>query len=467
MLTQVVSVVLFSVLSITVVSFAKNYIPEKLDINFGFMAFIGVAVTCAYYYYFCTILNFSEIFISIPIALTLGFCVLHPVIALSNLVCYLILRPWELLEREDLAVLPRTFLLLFIISLILNFYQTGRLRINFGKQQLLIIALGLWVFLSTVFTGNASNLQSYYFENYFKSIVVAIFIFQAIRTEEDYDLLSNSLVTSVFGLALFALVYTYFIAHTERLEGRGAVSNTNDLAAMLILVVPLSLKSILRRKFVAHEWVFSLALILTLALGVYKAQSRASYIAILFMGITYFIYVFRARKKMILTMIGVTIVSLGVLSQLNLGRDTGDLEESKQNRIGYWKAGMAMAVRHPLLGVGYTEYPRNFGVYGVANLTEGAHRTAHSSWILLISEAGVPALTLMLVLFFQAAVRAWALFPKAPELLLMIVGYGVCMTFLSHSYTLYPYIILGMVFTYPYKEPALQPVGDSNENPVA
>ena len=125
-----------------------------------------------------------------------------------------------------------------------------------------------------------------------------------------------------------------------------------------------------------------------------------------------------------------------------------------------------MAIRSPLLGVGYTMFPSKYGEYGAASFTESGKRTAHNSWILLVSEAGFPALTLLLVLFAQSAIRAWKLFPRAPELLLVVVGYGVCMTFLSHTYVLYPYILFGLIFTYPYKEET-KAAGASHENPVA
>ncbi|MES2802063.1 MAG: O-antigen ligase family protein [Bdellovibrionota bacterium] len=461
--SQLLTAILFSILSITVVSFVKHYLPEKIDTSFVVMSLLATSVTVCYFAYFCTVLPYSQVFVGLAIALALGFCLMHPAIALANMVSYLILRPWELLENVDLAVLPRTFLLLFLISLIFNFYQSKRVRLNLSKQQFLIIALGAWVFLSTVFSGNVVESQTYYFDNYFKSIIVAVFIFQTIQTEEDYRLVTNSIVTGVLGVSVFALVYTYFIAGADRLEGRGAVQNANDLAALLIFIVPLSLRSILKRKLVIPEWIMSVVLVSIMALGVYKAQSRASYISIMLMGMAFVVYQFRHRRSMLIKLGILAVVGFVGLSQLSLGRESSDLDESRMNRLGYWKAGIAMAVRHPVLGVGYTEFAKKFTHYGVADFTEGTHRTAHSSWILLVSEAGFPALILMLVLMYQAAVRAWNLFPQAPELLLMVVGYGVCMTFLSHTYILYPYILLGLIFTYPFNDGK----GVSNENPLA
>lgn len=465
-IVQLFAATLFTILSLNILSFVKHYLPDKIDTNFIVMTILGVAISGSYFYYFSTVLPYSQIFVNIAISLTLGFSIMHPVIALSTLISYLIFRPWEMLENEDLAVLPRTLLLLFIISLIINFYHKGRIKINLSFQQFLIIGLGFWVFLSTLVSGDIVGTQSYFFDNFIKSIIVGVFIFQTVKTKDDYILVSNTIVAAVLGLSVFALINTYFILGLERLEGRGAVQNSNDLAAMLIFIVPLSLRSLLKGKIFNINTLVSIVLIFILILGVYKAQSRASYIAIVLMGMTFFFYHFRHQKKQLIKLGLAAILIFAVLSQMSLGRNEDDLDESKMNRLGFWKAGISMAIRSPLLGVGYTMFPNKYAMYGAAEFTESGKRTAHNSWILLVSEAGFPALALLVILYLQATIRAWKLFPQAPELLLVVVGYGVCMTFLSHTYILYPYILFGLIFTYPYTENTIKS-GVINEDSVA
>jgi len=462
-LSQLLSVFPFLFLILTVVSLARSYVPAKLDGGFKLLGVLAAAISLSYFCFFAATLPITDLFLYLTISLSLGICILHPSLALANLVGYLILRPWELLEKPELAVLPRTFLLLFLISIVFNYFTNGKIRINTSRQQMLIIALGAWVFLSTVFSGNVVDAQAYFFDNYLKSIMVAVFIFQTIQTEDDYNLFTNTVVLAVLGVSIFALINTYFIANVDRLEGRGAVQNANDLAALLIFVLPLSLRSVFRKEILLPAWAVSAIIISILALGVWKAQSRASYLSIMLMGMTFFAYYFRHRKVMLLQLCLAAVVGFIVISQSSLGRRTSDLEESKLNRLGYWQAGISMALRHPLLGVGFNQYPKNFRHYGAADFTEEGERTAHSSWILILAEAGVPALALMFILLYQAAIKAWTLFHSAPELLLMLVGYGVCMTFLSHTYSLYPYILLALIFTYPTQQAA----GVSNENSVA
>lgn len=450
-LSQVLSVFLFLFLIVTMFALAKAYVPKTIDGGFKVLGILAAAVAVAYLSYFAAVLPDTDFFLYFSISCSLGLCLLHPSLALSNLVGYLILRPWELLDKPVLAVLPRTFLLLFLISLVFNYFINSRVRINTSRQQMMIIALGAWVFLSTIFSGDAVGSQAFFMDNYLKSIVVAVFMFQTIQTEDDYKLFTNTVVLAVLGVSIFALINTYFIANVDRLEGRGAVQNANDLAALLIFVLPLSLRSVFKKQLMIPAWGISVIIISILALGVWKAQSRASYLSIMLMGMTFFVYHFRHKKIMLLQLALVAVAGFFVISQSSLGRRSSDLEESRLNRTGYWQAGLSMALRHPLFGVGFNQYPKKFRHYGAADFTEDGERTAHSSWILILAEAGVPALVLMFVLLYQAALKAWSLFRSAPELLLMLVGYGVCMTFLSHTYSLYPYILLALIFTYPSK----------------
>lgn len=469
-LAQLLSVILFVFLILTVVSFVRYYIPEQIDSSFKVLATLALAVAISYFSYFTYILPITDLFLNLALSLALGLCLMHPSIALANLAGYLLLRPWELLEKPELEVLPRTFLLLFLISLVFNFFQTGRIRVNTSRPQLLIIVLGAWVFLSTLISGDIVDSQAVFFDKFLKSIMIAVFMFQTIKKEEDYRLFSNTVVVAALGLSIFALINTYFIVQADRLEGRGTIQNANDLAALLIFVLPLSLRPILKKQLNVTAILVSTLVMAILALGVWKAQSRASYLSIMLMTMTFFVYHFR-KHKMLLVQLGIAaVVGFAFISQSSLGRDDSDISESKMNRLGYWQAGVSMALRNPLLGVGFNQFPKNYTFYGAAAFTETGHRTAHSSWILLLSEAGFPALALLLVLFYQAFVRAWILFKSAPELLLMLVGYGVCMTFLSHTYSLYPYILLALVFTYPMPATASTQKSTEevrHENPVA
>ena len=98
-----------------------------------------------------------------------------------------------------------------------------------------------------------------------------------------------------------------------------------------------------------------------------------------------------------------------------------------------------MAIRNPVFGVGLDQFPKNYGMYGAANFSEGGDRTAHSSWILILSETGFPGLFFLLIIYLLAINRGWLLADRIPELLLCLLGYGVTMSFLLISTWLMPF----------------------------
>ena len=153
------------------------------------------------------------------------------------------------------------------------------------------------------------------------------------------------------------------------------------------------------------------------------------------------------KKVMALAVTIGLIGTIGAFSFMN--RDSEDVEGSTSNRKIYWKAGFNMAVRNPAFGVGFWGFPKNLPAYvdGGNGGTEKENMTAHSSWVLAMGEGGFTALILFLSLWIYAAFSAWKIRKNHPEYFMGIAGYGMCITFLSHTYLLYPYILLSMVIT--------------------
>lgn len=453
-LGHLLTAALFVLLAFTLFSLIKNYLLElarqgmKTSLAMSGLVFLSSLV------FFTSQMDLSLFFLAVILAAVLGLSALHPALALANSVAFLILRPWELMpEQSSLAVLPRVFFVIFVASLMLESLRKAAIFFNKNSLQWGFLALAAWVFLSTFVSGDTVGAQASFFDGYLKSIIVAVMIFQALRSKEDYALLSGTLLIAVLGISFFALVNTYFIVDGARLEGRGAIQNANDLAALLIFILPFSFRFWLKKKWNLFSGALSLISVGLLGLGVWKAQSRAAYLALFLMLVAGLIYRFRARKVLLVQMAVAALLGLAVVSQLSLGRSESDLSESSMNRMGYWKAGVAMAVRNPLLGVGFGQFPKNYQLYGAAEFTEHGERTAHSSWILILAEAGFIGLGLFLFLFYQAAKKSWRLMNEAPELFLALIGYGVTMSFLSHTYMIYPYILFAMILSYPVKEP--------------
>ena len=100
-------------------------------------------------------------------------------------------------------------------------------------------------------------------------------------------------------------------------------------------------------------------------------------------------YWLKAKNKKIASFIVILglIGSIGAMSTLK--RSSEDTEASTQNRMIFWKAGINMAVRNPLFGVGYEGYIPNLLRYANGNVgTDGTKMTIHSTWLLALAETG-------------------------------------------------------------------------------
>jgi O-antigen ligase len=153
----------------------------------------------------------------------------------------------------------------------------------------------------------------------------------------------------------------------------------------------------------------------------------------------------KIRKKVLIPVAAGLLLVAVPATLVMANRSEEDLEMSSAGRMTYLKAGLRMGVKHPLLGVGFNGYPSNLHLYNTESLEEDQQMTAHNSWVLVFAETGLFGLILFTAAFWFCLKMAWSLYREKPELLLALVGYGVTMVFLSHSYLIYPYLLYALI----------------------
>ena len=105
-----------------------------------------------------------------------------------------------------------------------------------------------------------------------------------------------------------------------------------------------------------------------------------------------------------------------------------------------------MALRSPLFGVGFNRYPLEYESYVTgAKIYEFGERTAHSTWVLALAETGVPGFLLFVCFVLSLAWMAKRIFGKEPDLFAALMAYLVAVSFLSHTWLIYLYILGGFV----------------------
>ena len=223
----------------------------------------------------------------------------------------------------------------------------------------------------------------------------------------------------------------------------GILENSNDIAAIFILAIPFSVSLLRGIKSAFVNNILTGIVFLFFTFLIWQSKSRGAVL-----GVGSFIvswYWIKAKSKKQAAIITLTCLLFSVIVMSNIQRNADDREGSTTNRKIYWSAAVNMALRNPILGVGFNAYSDELITYTDGHVgTEGIHKTAHSTWLLALAETGIVGFGFYIGIWMCAMRSAWAMREDYPEFFMAIFSYGVTISFLSHTYMLYPYILLGL-----------------------
>ncbi len=368
---------------------------------------------------------------------------LHPSLLFIIYLSSLFLRPWEILpDTLELKWIPQFLLGLTgftsLLKTLLN-SQGGRLRIQFRWSPACsaCVALAIWLLGSTFKSANSSAAQSLFFLSAFRSILIFFLILYFIETESDYQKLLRGIVFSVLILTGFALSKN--LASTDpssRLQSAGLFADPNDLASILLMTLPFGLKIFKSLPRIIFLLIWSYAIL--------KSSSRGALLGLSVLVVSFTILKIKKPAHRF-AILGCALAVLGLVSG-HMNRESEDLDQSASSRANYWKAGVNMALHQPVAGVGFGNYPIEFERYAPEIVYEWGERTAHSTWVLILAEGGLVGAGLFIAIFYSALKQAWHYRRLRPELLYSVLTYSTCMSFLSHTYTIFPWLLFGLIF---------------------
>ena len=145
------------------------------------------------------------------------------------------------------------------------------------------------------------------------------------------------------------------------------------------------------------------ALVAPILLALYLTKSKGGWVAFLvamvFFGAWSFRDALRKRRMQVACLLLALLIVLGIAQRAGLFPPLGDYAGSSMVRFKYWRAGLAIAEQHPVLGVGLD----NFADYYAAakHPDDQEARRAHNDYIQLAAEAGLIGLAVY-VLFWVA-----------------------------------------------------------------
>ena len=235
----------------------------------------------------------------------------------------------------------------------------------------------------------------------------------------------------------------------QRMCGTGIFNDPNDFALVLVAAIPMCLcwltdptKKAMRPLWLILLLLFGYALMLT--------HSRGGFFALVAGLLTLFHLQFGGKKTLLLGLFFFPLLFLvfaGRMTSFSTEEGTG------QTRIQLWSEGLSIFLHSPLFGIGMENY-RQFSSH-----------VAHQSFIHCYTELGLIGGTLFLGAFYfaikgmydlrrysQEASAAHEIDPELrrlyPFLMAMLVAYTIGICFLSRSYIVPTYMVLGLAVVY-------------------
>lgn len=398
----------------------------------------------------------TGILYAIEFSLLITMSLLGPKYAVSLFIYMLLSRPWEVLDNALVESMPRDLFYLTIVVIFGYKLIKKDISIRFNLGSVILGFLTVWVFFSAFFSSNQVLAISKFGEIFMKGVIVFYLIQNGFEKGKDLIVAKLTVILAICEKSAISFYQAHLNSlkslaveddQFQRLESVGILSNSNDIAAIFILAFPFILFFILKSKLKPLNWIFTIAAAGIMSYLVWKSQSRGAMLALVFTGASYFFLQIKSRKAVMTLIASAIILSFGSFALMK--REAADLEGSTNNRIIFWKAGANMAVRNPVFGVGFWGFNENFAGYAIDGNTgtEGTHMTAHSSWVQILAETGFMGLFLFLSLWLYAMKRAYGIRSLEPEYFMSLVGYGVTISFLSHAYLLFPYILCALAIT--------------------
>jgi len=385
-------------------------------------------------------------FIGLELAIGVVLALLHPANALCFMVLLSILRPWEIGSPNPLlGSIPRLGVGLCAFSFLIHPKQHARLTPRAKRAALFLAAFAGWTLLSALRTPSITQTLSHWFDDYFKVLAIFALALYLIESERSVRELQMTLVIASLSLMASGI---YRFANYGLTEGRlisaGTIGDPNDVGALIVMALPFALVPAFAKRSGAFARTAGVLFGGAAAFVIWLTRSRGTMLALV--GQFLVLRLVKNPRKRLALLFTAVVLGAGYMGLMQLiPREQDDMEASQSSRITYWKTAVNMAAHNPLFGVGYSQYPEQYMSYAVGHVYERGNRTAHSSWFLALGETGAVGFVFFVGFFISVLKIAWKNRAQRPAQLFAVAGYGVAMSFLSHTYAHFLYTLMALV----------------------
>lgn len=297
------------------------------------------------------------------------------------------------------------FMVYYIAIAVGIFLESGFGRI--GQAVRRETALMAWllgaVFLSVVMAQYPIFRGYYYVYELLKAFGICAILYLLVNDFEDFRKIQSVLLGCFAFMAVWGIDQHF--RGNERLEGLGgsAWGDSNGVAAMFILFLPVALAKAFASEKRSQYWV-SLGIAALMIALIVCTQSRSGLIGLV-VSLCMFGFYSRRSLKVAQTMAILAIVALPFASQQYISRMNTmaggeEFKSSAQDRITLWKAGLMVFADNPLVGTGFLTFPEakmkyeDRFLYLDDEFRESIFRTSnskvtHNTYIQLLSDCGL------------------------------------------------------------------------------
>ncbi len=241
----------------------------------------------------------------------------------------------------------------------------------------------------------------------------------------------------------------------------GYFANSSDFSAEMLMFAPIAFELALfvkpHVKRVTY-WFLMLGAV-TGAMTILAASTRGSQLGLVAQAA----WVAIQRRLKLKVLVGIALVAgigYGLLPAAEKARfASAGTDNTSIQRLNYWKAGLKMIENHPVLGVGYFNFPAVYAAYDPNNLWHGTAQLPHNIFIQVGTDAGLIGLGIFLMLIYRNLKgardirRACKVNPEAPAfaasvangLALATWGFVIAGQFNTVGY--YPFLWINLALT--------------------
>ncbi|WP_440894078.1 O-antigen ligase family protein [Aeromonas dhakensis] len=388
------------------------------------------------------------------------FALRWPFLMVLGFVTFSFFRLHEVFPQLYPLKIPLLFSLAAIGALVWHTLLTGRIRPYWSQPLSWLTAFFIVVSIGVLFASNRGEAIATWTGSYSKIYLMTLATAWLVRRPEDFALAVRAFVVAGCMVALVALYNKSsgigLVEGTRVTIGRelgSVLGDPNDLALVLLFPAGFSLSLLLNQNGLAGRILGGVGFVLVGA-AIIATQSRGG-----LLGICAVSGIFawqRVQSKTVLILCGtlallVLFAAAGISDRASGGAAESGVDASAMGRLYAWQAAWGMALAHPLIGVGLSNFYYNYFFFSPH--WDGLNHAVHSTWFGVLAETGFVGLTLFVGMVAVTLYRAWhcrldgmppAVVTAMQGVMASMVGFVISGSFLTQGFTWPIYLELSL-----------------------